>query len=135
MTMRLFISSSLCVCFSLLLACNNKRKGMSEEGYEVISEKCFIVRNKPFNDSLQDSVLKIKTQIIEYLKAQQFPEIVVQNDSLLFRRANGQEVAIVLPVPQDAWEANTIIVFDPLKNPLFINPRKGVTQLEKYFKP
>jgi hypothetical protein len=73
-------------------------------------------------------------ELISYLEQHQFTRHVAAKDSLLFRRSNGQEVIIELPVPQDAWEAQTLIVFDPQKNPLFVNLHKGTEQIDEYIK-
>ena len=75
-----------------------------------------------------------KQVIMDYLERHGFTKHIAAKDSLLFRRTNLQEVMIELPTPQDAWETNTIIVFDPAKNPLFVNLHKDTTQVEHYIK-
>jgi len=44
------------------------------------------------------------------------------------------EVMLELPAPEDAWQSNTIIAFDPQKSPLFINLKKDSTQVTNYIK-
>ncbi|HVI46312.1 MAG TPA: hypothetical protein VM802_15660 [Chitinophaga sp.] len=120
-----------------LFACNPTRNDhqVDKSAYDVITGKCYVYREfKPAASPLMDSVLQLRKQITDYLDQQQFKAHIAGKDSLLFRRANGLEVMIELPAPQDAWEANTIIVFDPQKNPLFINLHKGTSQIEQYIK-
>ncbi|MFY0252923.1 hypothetical protein ACDQ55_03120 [Chitinophaga sp. 30R24] len=126
----------LLVAGTLLFACNSSRNNENHtdrSAYDVINEKCYVYREfKPAGDSLTDSVLYIRKQITDYLDQHQFKAHPAAKDSLLFHRTNGQEVMIELPTPQDIWEQNTIIVFDPQKNPLFVNLHKGTAQIEQY---
>lgn len=120
---------------SLLFACNPTRDNKADtSGYDVITEKVYVYREvKPATGNpLTDSILQLKMAMTQYLQGQGFRAHIAGKDSLLFRRSNGQEVIIELPRPQDAWEANTIIVFDPVKNPLFVNLRRGTSQVQQY---
>jgi hypothetical protein len=129
----LFILSAATVLF----ACNQTRNtGIDKSGYDVVTEKSYVVRQiKPLaGDSLQDVVIKKQQELISYLEQNHFTRHIAGKDSLLFRRANGLEVLIELPVPQDAWESHTIIAFDPQKNPLFVNLHKDTTQIANYIK-
>ncbi|WP_343700524.1 hypothetical protein [Chitinophaga sp.] len=120
----------LLLSLAMLAACNPTREKTDTSHYEVISEKCFVLREK---HSTADSAVNAgRDSIIRYLQQNNFPARYVQKDSLMFRRANAMQVEIVLPPPQDAWESNTIIVFDPQKNPLFVNLRKGTSQIQQY---
>ncbi|MCW3462551.1 hypothetical protein [Chitinophaga nivalis] len=127
---------SLFTISCLLFACNptrNDGQHTDKSAYEVISEKCYVYREfKPAPGPLMDSVLQLRKEMMDYLDQHQFKAHIAGKDSLLFHRANGQEVLIELPTPQDAWELNTIIVFDPQKNPLFINLHKGTSQVTQY---
>ena len=127
---------SLLTIAVLLFACNptrNEERSTDRSAYDVISEKCYVYREfKPAASPLTDSVLALRKQLTDYLDQHQFKGHIAGKDSLLFHRANGQEVIIELPTPQDIWEQSTIIVFDPLKNPLFVNLHKGTAQLEQY---
>ncbi|MGX5818140.1 hypothetical protein ACWKWU_08090 [Chitinophaga lutea] len=115
---------------ALLAACNSTREKTDTSRYEVISEKCYVLReDRRTSDSLVNAG---RDSIIRYLSQHDFQPRYVVKDSLLFRRENGLEVEIILPIPQDAWESNTIIVFDPAKNPFFVNLHKGATQLQSY---
>jgi hypothetical protein len=119
----------------LLAACKSSdRKNESTDLYDVITEKVYVLRQvKPVpGDTSAAAAQQSQQQLISYLEQHQFSRHVAGKDSLLFRRANGQEVIIELPVPQDTWEAHTLIVFDPQKNPLFVNLRKGTAQIEQY---
>lgn len=117
---------------AVLAACNPTREKTDTANYDVISEKCFVVREHPITtDSLVNASREL---LVQYLKEQQFPVRYIKKDSLMFRRQNGLQVDLVLPTPQDAWESNTIIVFDPAKNPLFVNLHKGTAQVEQYIK-
>ncbi|ASZ10234.1 hypothetical protein KTO58_24580 [Chitinophaga pendula] len=121
----------------ILFACNQSRsKGPDTSAYDVVAEKSYVIRNiKPVaGDSLVDAIRAKQQQLIAFLEKHQFVRHVAAKDSLVFRRSNGQEVLIELPVPEDAWSANTIIAFDPAKNPLFINLHKDSTQIEHYLK-
>lgn len=120
---------------SLLFSCNQsgERDNTNRAAYDIITEKSYVTRNiKPGNPD--DSVFQRKQQMENYLERHGFTRHIAAKDSLLFHRTNAQEVLIDLPVPQDAWGANTIIVFDPAKNPLFINLHKDTTQVEHYIK-
>jgi len=118
----------------LLAACTNGRKHSETDSYDLITEKCYVLRQvKPApNDTTAAAAQQKQQELITYLEQHQFTRHVAGKDSLLFRRANGQEVIIELPTPQDTWEAHTIIVFDPQKNPLFVNLRKGTDQIDQY---
>lgn len=114
----------------LTIACNPTREKADTSNYDVITEKCYVLREHPIqSDSLANAG---RDSIVRYLKEQNFKPRFLKKDSLLFRRENGLEVEIVLPAPTDAWESNTIIVFDPVKNPLFVNLHKGTTQVRQY---
>lgn len=120
----------LLLSLAMLAACNPVREKTDTSNYEVISEKCFVLREK---HSTADSLVNAgRDSIIKYLQQNNFQARYVKKDSLMFRRANSLQVEIVLPTPQDAWESNTIIVFDPQKNPLFVNLRKGTSQVQQY---
>lgn len=120
----------------VLFACNsarNKEQSTDRSAYDVINEKCYVYREfKPAPGALTDSVLQLRKQLTDYLDQHQFKAHMAGKDSLLFHRQNGQEVIIELPAPQDIWEQSTIIVFDPVKNPLFVNLHKGTAQIEQY---
>gem|GEM_PF-612914 len=126
--------SFLALATSLLLACNPQReKTADRSSYDVITEKSYVYReSKPAPGPLTDSVLALKKQITDYLEQQGFKPHMAGKDSLLFERTNKQEVMIELPAPQDVWQSNTIIVFDPAKNPLFVNLHKGTAQIDHY---
>lgn len=119
-----------------LFACNHSRNDehtTDKSAYDVISEKSYVYREfKPAASAENDSVLQLRKQLTDYLDQHQFKGHIAAKDSLLFHRANGQEVIIELPTPQDIWEQSTIIVFDPQKNPLFVNLHKGTAQLDHY---
>ncbi|SEW14111.1 hypothetical protein [Chitinophaga arvensicola] len=127
---------SLLTVSSLLFACNptrNDEQKTDRSAYDVITEKVYVYREfKPASDPLTDSVLQLRQQMTDYLDRQGFKRHMAGKDSLLFHRENGQEVIIDLPAPQDIWERSSIIVFDPLKNPLFVNLHKDTTQLNHY---
>ncbi|PSL49438.1 hypothetical protein CLV51_101770 [Chitinophaga niastensis] len=126
---------SLLTIICLLFACNPSRNdhSVNRSAYDVISEKCYVYREfKPTPGALTDSVLQLRKQLMNYLDQHQYKAHIAGKDSLLFHRDNGQEVIIELPVPQDIWEHSTIIVFDPQKNPLFVNLHKGTSQIEQY---
>jgi hypothetical protein len=115
-------------------ACTNGHKQTDSGKYDLITEKCYVLRQvKPApGDTAAAAAQQQQQELITYLEQHQFTRHVAGKDSLLFRRTNGQEVIIELPVPQDTWEAHTIIVFDPQKNPLFVNLHKGTAQIEQY---
>src|ERR1044072_6733847 len=115
-------------------ACTNGNKQTNSDKYDLIREKCYVLRQvKPAPGDTPDAPRQQPQKELDtYLEQHQFPKHVAARDSLLFRRANGQEVIIELPVPQDTWEAHTIIVFDPQKNPLFVNLHKGTAQIDQY---
>lgn len=114
----------------VLAACNPTREQTDTKNYDVISEKCFVIREHPVTT---DSVVNAsRDSLVQYLKEQQFPVRYMKKDSLMFRRTNGLQVDLTLLPPQDAWESNTIIVFDPAKNPLFVNLHKGTAQVKEY---
>jgi hypothetical protein len=117
-----------------LAACTNSRKHSEADSYDLITEKCYVLRQvKPAaGDTAAAAAQQKQQELITYLEQHQFTRHVAGKDSLLFRRANGQEVIIELPTPQDTWEAHTLIVFDPQKNPLFVNLRKGTAQIDQY---
>ncbi|WP_212001123.1 hypothetical protein [Chitinophaga sp. HK235] len=121
---------------SLLFACNPTREHqVNKDAYDVITEKSYVYREfKPAASPLMDSVLQLRKEITDYLDQQGFKAHIAGKDSLLFHRANGLEVMIEMPAPQDPWSMNTIIVFDPVKNPLFVNLHKGTGQIEQYIK-
>ncbi|NIG52558.1 hypothetical protein [Chitinophaga sp. Cy-1792] len=130
---KLFSILSLAACG--LMACNQQRgeKTMDRSAYDVITEKSYVYREmKPAPGPLSDSIQQLKKEMTDYLDQHGFKRHMAGKDSLLFVRSNAQEVVIDLPTPQDVWEANTIIVFDPAKNPRFINLHKGTGQLEHY---
>lgn len=114
----------------VLAACNPTREQTDTSNYDVISEKCFVMREHPVaTDSLVNAS---RDSLVQYLKENNFPVRYMKKDSLMFRRANGLQVDLTLLPPQDAWESNTIIVFDPAKNPLFVNLHKGTAQVKEY---
>ncbi len=113
----------------LAVSCNQTRERTDTSNYQVIEEKCYVMRQHP----MQDSAVNIaKDSIVQLLDAQGFTAKFIEKDSLMFRRANGLQVEIVLPAAQNAWESNAIIVFDPQKNPLFVNLHKGTAQVRQY---
>lgn len=118
----------------LLAACSNNRKQSGSDKYDVITEKVYVLRQvKPASgDTAAAAAQQQQQALVTYLEQHQFARHVAAKDSLLFRRTNGQEVIIELPVPQDTWEAHTLIVFDPQKNPLFVNLHKGTAQIDQY---
>jgi hypothetical protein len=123
--------------FSILLlaACNGaSRNEQNADGYDLITQKCYVLRQiKPAaGDTAAAAAQEKQQELIHYLEQHQFTRHVAAKDSLLFRRSNGQEVIIELPAPQDTWEAHTLIVFDPQKNPLFVNLHKGTGQIDQY---
>jgi hypothetical protein len=116
----------------LLFSCNQSRDSKERAAYDIITEKSYVIRDvKPVSG---DTVQQRKQIMIDYLERHGFTKHIAAKDSLLFHRTNALEVMIELPAPQDAWEANTIIVFDPAKNPLFVNLHKDTTQVEHYIK-
>lgn len=125
-------STLLLLTACLLFSCNQSREGKERAAYDIITEKCYVIRDvKPISG---DTLLQRKQVIMDYLERHGFTKHIAAKDSLLFHRTNAQEVMIELPAPQDAWETNTIIVFDPAKNPLFVNLHKDTTQVEHYIK-
>lgn len=132
-TMRCLLISVIAV---LLFSCGPSRDTKDTTGYDIISQQCYVIRpEKPAEgDTSAAAAQRRQQEIMAYLEKHQFPQHVAASDSLLFRRANGQEVIFELPAPQDAWEAHTVIVFNPDKNPLFVNLRKGTEQVERYLK-
>ncbi|PWV54022.1 hypothetical protein [Chitinophaga sp. S165] len=129
----LFILSAFAFC----VACNQTRTRETDtSNYDVITEKSYVVRNvKPVSgDPKVDSILQRKQELTGYLERHGFVRHVATKDSIVFRRNNRQEVVIELPVPSTTAEANLIIAFDPMKNPLFINLKKDTTQVEQYIK-
>lgn len=125
-------STLILITTILLFSCNQSRDSKDRAAYDIITEKSYVIRDvKPISG---DSVQQRKQLIIGYLGRHGFSKHIAAKDSLLFHRTNAQEVMIELPAPQDAWEENVIIVFDPAKNPLFVNLRKDSTQLEHYIK-
>ncbi len=130
--MRYFFLSIL-----LLAACNNaSRDQQNTDSYDLITQKVYVLRQvKPdAGDTAAAAVQQKQQEMITYLEQHQFTRHIAAKDSLLFRRANGQEVPIELTTPQDTWEAHTLIIFDPQKNPLFINLHKGTEQIDQYLK-
>ena len=120
----------LLLSLAVLAACNPVREKTDTSNYETISEKCFVLREK--HSTADSAVNASRDSMIRFLQQNNFQARYVQKDSLMFRRANALQVEIVLPTPQDVWESNTIIVFDPQKNPLFVNLHKGTSQLRQY---
>lgn len=113
----------------LAFSCNQTRERTDTTDYQVIEEKSYVLRQHPKADS---AVSIAKDSIVQFLEGQGFARKFIEKDSLMFRRANGLQVEIVLPAAQDAWESNAIIVFDPQKNPLFVNLHKGTAQVRQY---
>lgn len=113
----------------LAVACNEVRERTDTTNYQVIEEKCYVLRQHPMRDS---AVQITHDSIVQFLEGKGFAAKFIEKDSLMFRRANGQQVEIVLPTAQNAWESNAIIVFDPLKNPFFVNLHKGTAQVRQY---
>jgi hypothetical protein len=122
---------------AICLSCNPSRNdGRNDAAYDVIKEKSYIMRNtQPVSsDSLTPVILQRQEEMTRILERHGFKKHIVAKDSLLFRRNNGQEVVIELPAPEDSWQANAIIAFDPQKSPLFINLKKDTTQVTNYIK-
>lgn len=116
-------------------SCNQTRKGNEDtSNYDIITEKSYVVREvKPAaGDPETDSILQRKQVLTSYLERKGFVRHVAAKEILMFRRNNRQEVVIDLPAPATAAAANVIIIFDPMKNPLFINLKKDTTQVEHY---
>ncbi|MBW8685955.1 hypothetical protein [Chitinophaga rhizophila] len=116
-------------------SCNQTRtSGEDTSNYDIITEKSYVIREvKPAGgDPETDSILIRKQEMTSYLERQGFTRHVAAKEVLMFRRSNRQEVVIDLPAPATAAAANMIIVFDPMKNPLFINLKKDTTQVEHY---
>ncbi|MBO9152916.1 hypothetical protein ACFOTA_11915 [Chitinophaga sp. GCM10012297] len=111
-------------------ACNPVREKTDTTHYDVISEKCFVLREHPIRTD--SAVNANRDSIVSFLEANHYTARYIRKDSLMFRRENGLQVEIVLPAPADAWESGTIIVFDPQKNPLFVNLHKGTSQVKQY---
>ncbi len=111
-------------------ACNPVRDKTDTTNYDVISEKCFVLREHPIRTD--SAVNANRDSIVRFLEANRYKARYITKDSLLFRRDNGLQVEIVLPPPTDAWESGTIVVFDPMKNPLFVNLHKGPSQVKQY---
>jgi len=117
-----------------MFSCNQSRNDKDLSAYDVITEKSYVFRvheTKP-DDSLSRAITNRQVEMKDYLDRHGFTAHVTTSDSLLFRRTNGQEVIIELPEAEDEWQARTIIAFDPMKNPLFINLHKDTTQVEHY---
>lgn len=122
---------------AICLSCNPSRNdGRNDAAYDVIKEKTYIIRDaRPLSsDSLTNIILLRKEEMTRILERHGFKKHLASKDSLLFRRNNGQEVVIELPAPEDSWQANAIIAFDPQKSPLFINLKKDSTQVTNYIK-
>lgn len=120
----------LFLSLAVLAACNPTRERTDTANYDVITEKCYVLREHP--DKTDSLVNVSRDSMISFLEQHDFHARYLEKDSIVFRRANGQEVEFALPQPTDAWESNAIIVFDPLKNPLFINLHKGTAQVKQY---
>lgn len=122
---------------AIFFSCNPSRNDNRDaSAYDVVTEKSYVLRNThPLSsDSLTNIVLQRQEEMSRILERHGFKKHIVTKDSLLFRRANGLEVMLELPAPEDAWQANTIIAFDPQKSPLFINLKKDSTQVTNYIK-
>ena len=129
----LFILSLAVFSFS----CNQTRtreENNDETKLDVITEKCYVVREgKPVSgDPETDSILVRKQQLISYLERHGFVRHVASKEVLQFRRNNRQEVSIDMPEPTTPAATNVIIIFDPMKNPLFLNLKRDTTQVEHY---
>lgn len=123
------------LCATIFAACkNNSQPAHDISAYDVITEKSYLVReSKPRTGTPEtDSVLAKKASFIAYLEQQGFKRHLVQKDSVLFHRENGLEVEMILTPPTDIWEMQSIIVFDPAKNPFFVNLHRDSTQLHHY---
>lgn len=120
----------LFLSLAVLIACNPTRERTDTSNYDVITEKCYVLREHP--DRTDSLVNARRDSMVRFLEQHGFPKRYMKKDSMLFRRTNGQEVEVSLLPPADAWESNAIIVFDPIKNPWFINLRKGTGQVEDY---
>ncbi|PUZ26718.1 hypothetical protein GA0116948_102254 [Chitinophaga costaii] len=126
--------TGLAIAFSLA-ACHQPNPAKHDTAaYDVIRDKSYLVReSKPLtNTPATDSVLAKKATFIAYLEKQGFKRHVIQQDSLLFHRENSLEVEMILTPPTDIWDMQTIIVFDPAKNPFFVNLHRDSTQLVHY---
>lgn len=129
---------------AVLFSCNQQRTYHTNiEGYDVIKNKSYVLRlaKNDTSDTLTDSILKRKAVFIDFLERHGFKRFNATKDSLAFERANGQSELIELPsvenepnVKERPWQANLIIIFDPQKNPLFINLKKDTTQADNYLK-
>jgi hypothetical protein len=125
-------STLILLIAGLFFSCNQSRDEKNRAAYDIITEKSYVIREvKPVSG---DTVFQRKQVMMDFLERHGFTKHIAAKDSLLFHRTNAQEVMIELPAPQDTWETNTIIVFDPAKNPLFVNLHKDTTQVEHYIK-
>ncbi|UYQ92760.1 hypothetical protein MKQ68_22020 [Chitinophaga horti] len=117
-----------------LFACNQERAKTDTTGYDVISEKTYVVRpaQPAEGDSIEIGFYNKQQEMIALLEKSNFKAKSLTNDSLLFRQSNGQELQIIVPKPSDAAGKFSIIAFDPQKNPLFINLNKGTNQVTQY---
>lgn len=116
-----------------LFSCNQTRSKTDRTGYDIVTEKTYVIRKTtPGTDSLETALLAKQQEIIAVLEKNSFKAHPLTSDSLLFRRENGQEVEIALPAPSDAYGKYVIIAFDPKKNPFFISLHKGTSQVDQY---
>lgn len=117
-----------------LLACNQERKKPSKDGFDIITEKTYVLREAQpaAGDSAEAAYYTKQQEIVALLQQNNFKAHPLTNDSLLFRRENGLEVEIILPRHNEGAGKFSVIAFDPKKNPLFINMNKGTNQVTQY---
>jgi hypothetical protein len=125
--MRLILIS---FCF-FVLACNTVRENTDTAHYEQIKSTCYLIRMDA--DDSDTAVNRAREEMIATLSELQIPVHPITNDSIVFIKQTGKPVEIILAKPKNAAESNIVILFDPAKNPVFVNLRKGPSQLTSYF--
>lgn len=113
-------------------SCQNSKKASL---YELIKERCYIMKSEVAPAAGTDSIGTIVAAIRLYLEEEKkIPLRIVHKDSLLFQKADGTELEFVLPPATDEWEQYRILLFDPQKNPAIIDLRRGKQQVDRYFR-
>jgi hypothetical protein len=125
--MRLILIS---LCF-FALACNSVREETDTARYEQIKNACYLLRMDA--DDSDTSINRARAEMIAALSELQIPVHPITNDSIVFMKQTGKPVEIILSKPKNAAESNIVILFDPAKNPVFVNLRKGPSQVTSYF--
>ncbi|MCK7558576.1 hypothetical protein MKQ70_27705 [Chitinophaga sedimenti] len=100
-----------------LLACNRERKKPSKDGFDIITEKTYVLREAQpaAGDSAEAAYYTKQQEIVALLQQNNFKAHPLTNDSLLFRRENGLEVEIILPRHNEGAGKFSVIAFDPKK--------------------